>query len=156
MNERGFSLIEVMVAMVVLAFGLLGAMASFQSADHGLQEGAKGTRALALVESRLEAKRAMPWQTLLSDDLNADGMPDVLMHDDGQPPDQVSSDGIYTAGVDTEGISLVWTIQPDRSGPLQHAGSVVILAAASYSLPNGQRRTVRLGTLRANPVYVGW
>jgi len=155
MNERGFSLIEVMVAMVVLAFGLLGAMASFQSADHGLQEGAKGTQALALAESRLEAKRATPWQTLLSDDMNADGVPDVVMHDDGQPPDRVSGDGIFTAGTETEGISLIWTVQPDRSGRLQHAASVVILAAASYSLPNGQRRTIRLGTLRANPVYVG-
>ena len=47
-GERGFSLIDVMLAMTILSFVLLGAMGTVQWADLGQQTGALGTRALAL------------------------------------------------------------------------------------------------------------
>src|SRR5574341_1306162 len=112
--QRGFSLIEVMLAMVILAFAILGVMGMFQWADHGLRQGDRATRALAMAESRLEAKRTIPWKALLTDDLDADGAPEVTMHDDGKDPDTVAGDGIYSAGLETDGIRLVWTVQPDR------------------------------------------
>lgn len=49
-GEKGFSLVEVLFAMVILAFGVLGVMGMFQWADHGLRHGANGTRALAMVD----------------------------------------------------------------------------------------------------------
>ncbi len=155
LNQTGFSLVEVMVAMVILAFGILGVMGTFQTAEHGLREGAKSTRALAMVESRLEAKRATPWEALLTEDADGDGVGEIEMLDDGTRNDVRAGDGIYTASLDREGIHLLWTVQPNRVGSLKQAGSVLIQAEASYAGARGQPRTIRLGTLRANPRYVG-
>jgi len=77
------------------------------------------------------------------------------MRDDGTHPDAVAGDGIYSAGVERDGIRLVWTVRPDRVGVLRNAGSVVIQARASYPASRGQWREIRVGTLRANPSYVG-
>jgi hypothetical protein len=148
-------LIEVMMAMVVLAFGILGVMSAFQWSDSGLRQGAIGTRALAQAESRLEAKRAASWDALLSDDLDGDGTPDVFMRDDGQAPDRQAGDGLYTAQAERDGIVLQWTVQPDRTGPAPTWGSAVITAGARYQVPQGRWHEVTVGTLRANPRYVG-
>ncbi|HKW85836.1 MAG TPA: choice-of-anchor X domain-containing protein [Nitrospiraceae bacterium] len=154
-GEKGVSLIEVMFAMVILAFGVLGVMGMFQWADYGLRHGANGTRALAMVESRLEAKRTVPWGALLLDDLDSDGIPEIAMRDDGTEGDEEAGDGVYTASREQDGIRLVWTVQPDRAGSLHGAGSVVIQARASYQVGQGQWREIRIGTLRANPWYLG-
>jgi prepilin-type N-terminal cleavage/methylation domain-containing protein len=154
-GQAGFSLIEVMMAMVVLAFGILGVMAAFQWSDYGLRQGEIGTRALALVESRLEAKRAAPWDSLLMDDLDGDGRMEIIMRDDGRLPDTQAGDGLYAAMIERDGIFLRWTVQPDRLGPLQTWGSAVITASARYQAGQGRWHDVTVGTLRANPRYLG-
>ncbi|MGH7229537.1 MAG: type IV pilus modification PilV family protein [Nitrospiraceae bacterium] len=154
-DEKGFSLVEVMFSMIILAFGVLGVMGMFQWADHGLRHGANGTRALAMVESRLEVKRTVPWDALLLDDLDSDGLPEITMRDDGTQGDVEVGDGVYTASREQDGIRLVWTVQPDRAGSLRSAGSVVIQARASYPVGPGQRREIKIGTFRANPQYLG-
>lgn len=154
-REEGFSLIEVMLAMVILAFALVGVIGMFQWADYGLQLGANGMKALTMAESRLEAKRAAPWGALLADDLDFDGRPDVEMKDDGMQADERAGDGIYSAALDEGGIHLVWTLQADRVGPLQTAGSVIILVRVSFPAGRGELREFRVGTLRANPRYLG-
>ena len=154
-RQHGFSLIEVMVAMVILAFGILGVMSAFQWSDAALRQSEVGTRALALAESRLEAKRAAPWSALLTDDLDSDGRPEVLMRDDGMPPDEQADDGLYTARAERDGITLQWTVRPDRAGPVQAWGSAVITASARYPVGPGRWRDVTVGTLRANPRYLG-
>lgn len=154
-RQAGFSLIEVMMAMVVLAFGILGVMSAFQWSDHGLRQGEMDTRALALAESRLEAKRAAPWSALLTDDLDGDGRMEITLRDDGQLPDTRAGDGLYTAMVERDGIVLRWTVQPDRSGPLQAWGAVVITASARYQAGQGRWQDVTVGTLWANPRYLG-
>jgi hypothetical protein len=92
---------------------------------------------------------------LLQDDLNADGSAEVIMNDDGEGADERAGDGIYTAAAEDSGIFLKWTVQPDRPGSLEEAGSVVILAQASYSTSQDRRRDISVGTLRANPRYWG-
>lgn len=154
-QQAGFSLIEVMMAMVVLAFGILGVMSAFRWSDFGLRQGTTGTHALALAESRLEAKRATPWEALLTDDLDGDGRMETVMHDDGRPPDTQAGDGIYTAMIEQDGIVLRWTVQPDRAGPVQAWGSTVITAGARYQTGQGRWHDVTVGTLRANPRYLG-
>src|SRR2546426_11262738 len=98
-REGGFGLIEVMLAMVILAFAILGVMGMFQWAEHGLRQGERATRALARAESRLEAKRTTPWKALLTGDLEAEGTPGITMRDDGTEPDAGAGEGIYRAGL---------------------------------------------------------
>jgi prepilin-type N-terminal cleavage/methylation domain-containing protein len=154
-QQAGFSLIEVMIAMVILAFAILGVMGSFRWAEHGLRQGATGMRALALAESRLEAKRAAPWTALLTDDVDGDGRPEITMRDDGQPPDAQADDGLYTAEAERDGIVLRWTVQTDRPGPPSSWGAAIITASARYPVGEGRWREATVGTLRANPVYLG-
>jgi len=153
-------LIEVLVAMFILMCAFMGVMGLFQWADVGFWEAMHADRALAAAVSRLEAKRTMPWKALLGDDLDGNGQAEVRMRDDGVSPDEHESDGIFTAGTEQDGIRLRWTVQPDRydrSSPasLVRTGSVVIMATAAYTTGRGQWREVRLGTIRANPNYVG-
>jgi prepilin-type N-terminal cleavage/methylation domain-containing protein len=154
LNERGFSLIEVMVAMVILAFSVLGVESMFQWSNEGLLAGAKGTQALAMAEGRVEVKRSGPWEALLTDDLDADGVAELRMRDDGTQGDAVAGDGIYSGLSEQDGIRLVWTIQPMQSGPLESTEMVLIKTLATYQM-GGRSRSMETGTLRVNPAYVG-
>lgn len=154
LNEHGFSLIEVMVAMVILAFSVLGVTSMFQWSNEGLVDGAKGAQALALAEGRVEVKRNGPWKALLTDDLDADGVAELRMRDDGTQGDAVAGDGIYSGLSEQDGIRLVWTIQPMQNGPLESIGMVLIKALATYQI-GGRSRSMETGTLRVNPAYVG-
>jgi prepilin-type N-terminal cleavage/methylation domain-containing protein len=154
LNQRGFSLIEVMVSMVILAFSVLGVTSMFQYANEGLVDGAKGAQALAMAQGRVEAKRSAPWQALLMDDLNADGVAEIRMRDDGMQGDAVPNDGTYSGLSEQDGIRLVWTIQPMQSGPMQSAEMVLITAHATYEA-GARSRSIETGTLRVNPNFVG-
>lgn len=152
--EAGASFAEVLVAMVLTLIGLAGAMGAFQAAERGFRTDMLATRALAMAESRLEAKRTARWDRLLLDDLNHDGVPDLAMHDDGAAGDVVAGDGVYSGSWDQDGVHLIWTVTPSRAGSLSASGHVLIEARAAYAAGEAQRE-VRVGTLRANPVFVG-
>lgn len=152
--EGGASFAEVFVAMALTMIGLAGAMGAFLAAERGLRTGMVATRALAMAESRIEAKRSVRWDRLLLDDLNHDGVPDVVMHDDGADGDVMAGDGVYSGRWDRDGVHLIWTVTPSRSGSLSASGHVLMEARAVYTADDGQHE-VRVGTLRANPVFVG-
>jgi len=153
-TETGASFAEVLVAMTLTLIGLVGAMAAFQAAERSFRTGTLATRALAMAESRIEAKRSIRWDRLLLDDLNHDGVPDLVMRDDGAAGDTVAGDGVYSGSWDQDGVQLIWTVTPSRSGSLSDSGHVLIEARAVYAAGEGQRE-VRIGTLRANPVFIG-
>ncbi|HKN87241.1 MAG TPA: prepilin-type N-terminal cleavage/methylation domain-containing protein [Nitrospiraceae bacterium] len=154
LNQRGFSLIEVMVSMVILAFSVLGVTSMFQYANEGLLDGTKGTLALAMAEARVEVKRGAPWDALLIDDLDADGVAEIQMRDDGMHGDVMSGDGIYSGLFEQDGVRLVWTIQSLQSSPLESTEMVLIKALATYQI-GAQSRSIETGTLRVNPAFVG-
>ncbi len=151
---RGTSYAEVLIALAIVPISLLGAMAAFHAAEQFISQGAAGGRALALVESRIEAKRASRWEFLLLDDMNFDGRPDVVMHDDGLNGDEVGGDHRYTGVWELDGVVLTWTVAPNRGSTLAAAGYVVIEARAVLG-SGGSQREVRAATLRANPWFVG-
>lgn len=153
-HNEGFSLIEVMMAMVISGIALMGVMGAVEMSSRHVQQGSLSSRALELAQARLEAKRSVRWQSLLEDDLNHDGIPEVIMKDDGQGHDTMADDGVYTAMQERDGVTVIWTVEADRPGPLSAVGIVAIRAVASYVGPGGQKQ-VRVATLRANPAFVG-
>ncbi len=152
--EGGASFAEVLVAMTLTLIGLVGAMGAFQAAERSIRVGTLATRALAMAESRIEAKRSMRWDRLLLDDLNHDGVSDLVMHDDGVAGDVLAGDGVYSGSWEHDGVRLIWTVTPSRTGSLSDSGHVLIEARAIYAAGESQRE-VRVGTLRANPLFVG-
>ncbi|OQW66871.1 MAG: hypothetical protein BVN29_04305 [Nitrospira sp. ST-bin5] len=153
-HDRGFSLVEAMVAMSISTIVVMGGMAAIQLSARLVQQGTIKTRALALAQGRLEAKRSVRWEALLQDDLDHDGRMDVMMADDGQGADVLAGDGIYSAQWEHDGVTLKWTVALDRLEPLSTAGLVTIRAAASYPSLGGVR-VVEVGTVRANPTFTG-
>lgn len=60
MNERGFSLAEVMIAMVILCVGVLAIAASSAAITRMSAEGGRSGGSAAVAESRIEALTATP------------------------------------------------------------------------------------------------
>jgi len=155
MKNDGFSLVEVMVAMVIAGVALMGTLGAVEVSSKHVQQGGLNSKAIELVQSRLEAKRSVRWQSLLEDDLDHDGAPETLMADDGQGSDGTAGDGIYTAMYERDGMTVVWMIEAEPPGPLHSVAMVTIRAVASYPGLNGQTREVQAATMRANPSFVG-
>ncbi|MBX3329050.1 MAG: prepilin-type N-terminal cleavage/methylation domain-containing protein [Nitrospira sp.] len=155
MKNDGFSLIEVMVAIVIAGVALMGTLGAVEVSSRHVQQGGLNSKAIELAQARLEAKRSVRWQSLLEDDLDHDGTPETLMADDGQGPDLTAGDGIYTAMYERDGVTVVWMIETERPGPPRSSAMVMIRAVASYSGLNGHRREVQVATIRSNPNFVG-
>ena len=151
----GFTLIESMVALVVLSIGVIGTIAMCEWAQQGLQRGALTTTALALAESRVEEKRSLPWEQLLTDELDQDGRAESVMRDDGSQEDTVNGDGIFTGSMTRSNIRLVWTVEFNRGTQPGTASLATIEARALFRTLSGHDREVRVRTIRANPRYVG-
>lgn len=155
LQQNGFSLVEVMVAMMISGIALMGALSAVEVSSKHLQQGGLSNKALELAQARLEVKRSVRWQSLLEDDLDRNGVPETFMADDGRGYDVAAGDGIYTAMHQRDGVTVVWTIEAERSRPLHTAAMVMIRAIASYPGLNGHMREVQVATIRANPGYVG-
>lgn len=153
-QDTGFSLIEVMIAMVISGIAFIGAIGAVQISSGHTRQGALDSRALELAQGRLEVKQSVRWLYLLEDDLDEDGIPETMMKDDGQNPDAMADDGIYTAMLERNGITVVWSVEIDRPGPLGSVGMVAIRAVSSY-VGQGSPKEVMVATLRANPAFVG-
>ena len=150
-STAGFTLVESMVAMVVLSIGIIGTIGMCEWAQRGLQRGAMTTTALALAESCLEAKRSLPWDQLLADDLDQNGTLESLMRDDGLLGDETNGDGIFTGSLTRSNIRLVWTVELNRGSRPGTPSLATIEARASFTTLGGQPREVRVRTIRANP-----
>lgn len=155
MKNDGFSLVEVMVAMMISGVALMGALSAVEVSSRHVQQGDLSSKAIEFAQARLEAKRSVRWQSLLEDDLDHDGTPDTRMTDNGEGPDIIAGDGIYTAMCERNGVTVVWMIETEGPGPLRSAAMVRIRAIASYSGLNGRKREVQVVTIRANPNFVG-
>lgn len=153
-SAAGATFSEVLVAMGLSFIGLMSAMGAFHAADKTIAQSILASRALAMAESRLEAKRSVRWEQLLMDDLDQDGIPETLMRDDGAGGDRAAGDGAYSARWELNGVVLTWTVAPNHAGRLSESGFAVIEARAAYRSDN-EEHEVRLATVRANPVFAG-
>ena len=153
-SEGGFSLAEPLVAIVVLSISLLGAVSMFAVAQDGISGSAKRLEAMALAETRLERLRAVAYHTLLAGDVNGDVLGDSILESREADEDARAGQGEYTARQTINGIVLTSLVRPDQPS-LARSRAVTIRVTAEWSDYRGHRRTIRLGMMRANPVYGG-
>jgi len=86
-NQKGFSLIEVMIALIILAVGLLGIGGLQISSIKGNSFSSHVTQASILAQNKLENLRNLPY-----DDPKLTG---------GQPVEQITKSGlVFTVGYD--------------------------------------------------------
>jgi hypothetical protein len=78
-NQCGFSLIEAMIAMVILTVGCLAVVGMFVIADRAAAHSAKWDQAAMLARQLMEWKRALPFDQLRQDDRDGDGVADGEM-----------------------------------------------------------------------------
>ena len=99
LSERGMSLAEPLVAMVVISFSLLGSVGMFAVAQDGISGSAKSLEAMTLAESRMERLRVLPYSSLLGGEQVANG------------------------------IVLRWTVRPDQPAPADSRSSMITVTA---------------------------
>lgn len=153
-QDEGFSLVETMIAATIAGIAFVGTMGAVEIASRFVHHTSLVGKAQAAAQSRLEAKRSIRWRLLLEDDLDHDGVPETVMTDDGQGPDAVAGDGIYTATAERDGMIEIWTIEVDRPGPIASVGSVTIRSVVTYDGSHGPQE-FRMETIRANPAFIG-
>lgn len=121
-EEKGFTLIEIMVAITILAFGIL-ALATMQiAAIHGNSSAKEMTEASTIAQNKLDELISLPFDDVQLDDTNGNGLagldsPTVneviaagpaLIPTGGSGPDyaqQISPDG-------TRNYFLYWNVRP--------------------------------------------
>jgi len=154
-SESGFSLVESLVAMALLSINMMGLLSMFIVAQEGIASGARGLNMTALVESKLERLRAVPYAMLLQSAVKENQTIGPALKDDGMDGDKVAGDGEYSAREIINGVVMTWSVRPD-GGVLSQSRSSSITVSAEWADPRGKgNRTVRLFLRRASPVYRG-
>ena len=124
-DQRGLSLVEVLVAAVILAVGLLGIMAAFPTGYIDVVQGGGQSKAASYARQQLEVLKNQPFPTTLPTTGN------VTL-----PADETAFSGTYS-------INLV----PGTTAPNQ---LVRIIVSVTYSGAGGGRpQTITLETMRA-------
>lgn len=148
-DQRGFSLVEVMISLVILAFGMLGTISMFSASEKALSISNRMTMALRLAQEKLESKKAVSFESLLLDDLDGDGVLETRMVDDATAGDEVAGDGAYTGSDNSLGILRRWTVSLNT--PIE--GIAKIDVVTSWVDEKGIGRSVTLSTIKIDGGY---
>ena len=131
-REAGFTMLEVMIAMLILAFGVLGAAAAQLTAMDYARKSRSLTQALYLAEQQIEAFQAMP----AADVAAQAGTP----NDPGNPIDPTPGDEDLTT------YNRSWQIQIDTP----EADMITISVRVDWTDELGQNRRVQLDAMKAD------
>ena len=67
-DERGLSLVEILVAVAIISIGLVGLAVVVPISNYGIQEGNQLSTSTFLAEQRLEEVRNAPWASSPAND----------------------------------------------------------------------------------------
>lgn len=134
-SRRGMSLIETMISMAILGFGVLGAAATQITAVKFARESRLRTEAYYLAEQQMEAFRAM----------DGDAIGEALVdgsypNDPNNPIDPDPNDGQARA------FNRSWTITQDTP----EAGLYTIVVEVQWTGGLGQTRTVSIESIKTD------
>ena len=141
-NHQGFTLIEVMMAMVIFVIGILSVAAMQTSATRGNISANKNTRGFSWCSDRMEALMSLPYVEPLAGDLA------LGAHDPVQTADGVDND--YDGQIDEPGetgnITVRWDVF-DNSASVPN--TIRIAVTANWQTPMGNPKTLTLTSVRA-------
>lgn len=134
-RKGGMSLIETMIALAILGFGVLGAAAAQITAVKFARESRLRTEAYYLAEQQMEAFQAMDGAAI-DDVLNDADYP----NDSNNPLDPDPGDGL------TRAYARSWSIQPDTP----EAGVYTISVTVQWTGTQGQTRSVVIESIKTD------
>ena len=128
---RGFTFLEVILALTLFTFGLLAITRMFGFSAQAIQFSGNRTKAILVAQEKLEALKSIPYNNLLDED---------------RLTEIASKDGIHTFQ-DTQGlIQRTWTIQKDQ--PIVGLGLIKVRTA--WIDAGGKTKEVSFVTLQTN------
>ncbi|MGD9114731.1 MAG: prepilin-type N-terminal cleavage/methylation domain-containing protein [Desulfobacterales bacterium] len=139
-DNQGYTLIEVMIAMVILLVGMLSVAAMQTKSTNSNTSANRSTRGFAWCSDRMERLKSLPYIEPLSGDLALGD------HVPTQDADGIDND--YDGQIDETGetgsVSLSWTIS---NGAV--ANTMGIAVTATWQTPLGGQKTLTLTSVRA-------
>jgi len=145
-DQRGFSLAEVMISMVILAFGILGSISMFSASDKALGTSSQMTTALRLVQEKLESKRGADFDLILLDDIDGNGVLEAKMVNDSSVGYEITGYRAYRGSDTVLGISRRWTVS-------LYDGIAKIDVTALWTDKNGTERSLMLSAIKTDGGY---
>lgn len=140
-NEKGFSLLEVLIALVIIALGLL-ALGNMQIMGiGGNARGQKITTATTLAQDALEGLTNVPYNTV---DLRA-GVDGTMGNFDTDYPE--FNNGVVAALKTFMGIDYVRTYRVDRDHPV-NGETMTIEVAVAWNDQSGNPHSVTTASVR--------
>lgn len=140
-NEKGFSLLEVLIALVILALGLL-ALGNMQVMGiGGNASGQKMTTATTLAQDALEGMTNVPYNTV---DLRA-GVDGTAGNFDTDYPE--FNNGVFAASKTFMGINYVRTYMVDRDYPV-NGETMTIQVTVSWNDQAGNAHSVTTASVK--------
>ncbi|GEM_PF-378253 len=126
---KGFTFIEVILALTLFSFGLLAITGMFGVSTQALQSGSDRTKAVLLAQEKLEQLKDLPYHHIIF-----------------TPNDQDPADLLHTDRENHGPIQLSWSVEKDR--PM--AGLSVLTVQAIWRASGGQIKSVKFVTLRTD------
>ena len=142
-NERGFTLLEIIVAIAILSFGLLAIATMQASAIKGNTHAFGITEAMTLVQNRVERLMSLPYNdTTLDETGTIDGVAGL---DDTAAPDQADPRNPIQISGSHRQFNVFWNIAPNW--PLQNTKTIRVIATWTE---RGSQRSASLDFARAD------
>jgi type IV pilus assembly protein PilV len=151
-NNQGFTLIEIMIAMVIFVVGMLSVAALQTSATKGNTSANRSTRAFTWCSDRMEVLMSLPYidTSLNAGEHSESGDAEIIT----QTSDGIDND--YDGRIDEAGesgaVSIMWTVA-DNDGvtgtPPPPANTKSISVTVTWRTPLGRQKNLTLNTVRA-------
>jgi prepilin-type N-terminal cleavage/methylation domain-containing protein len=161
-TQTGFSLVEVMIAMLIMVTGMLSVATMQISSVHGNSSASGQTEAVAIAQSKIEELVLLGFDSMELADIDLDGTRQdgdnngVDDDNEGNSVDSILNFGLDDTGVDSDGVQqirgatnilyhLYWNIGVD----VPAVNSLHIRLHVQWQ-QNAQTRTVTLDRIKAN------